>query len=345
MPGNSVLGSAPGRVNLIGEHLDYNGGRCLPIAIPRTCRSRVQLASGANCQFRSSFPEQDWTDYPMGIIKALGVRVPLSIEVESSIPSGAGLSSSAALLCSIGVAVNELLGLGLNTKQLTRATIEAESRFVGAPTGGLDQTVVLQARSGHAMEVDFASGSVHHHPLDLNRLGVSLLVINTRVQHQNRSGGYAARRAESETARDLLGLQHLVNANPSDTRLPAQLRRRVRHVVTEQARVAQFIAAIKGADAAAIGAIMQSSHESLRYNYEVSCPELDLAVDTCMTSGALGARMTGGGFGGSAIALVPIGAEAALGRAVSAAFDARGLVPPEVFPVTPVRGAETEPVI
>lgn len=331
---------APGRVNLIGEHLDYNGGRCLPIAIPLQTTARVSVSSSLESRFESSHEENDWQRYPVGMLAALGVEVPVDIAVSSTIPSGSGLSSSAALLCSIAVGLNELLDLKLSKADLSRAAITAETEFVGAPTGGMDQTVIIHAIAGCAMEINFQSGELTQHQLDLDEMGLVLQVIDTRVRHTNLNGAYGNRRSECEQARAELGLDHLVMAEDHEG-LPPILARRTRHVITEQRRVSDFLEALAVRDGAQLGRLLFESHLSLRDDFEVSCPELDLAVSTAMEAGALGARMTGGGFGGCAIALTPVSHRDAVERAVLSAFSRTTWATPAVFCVDPVGGAHT----
>lgn len=309
------------------------------MAIPLRTFATVSLADGGEHRMHSSLDSPGWQAYPLGVLRALEIRMPLSIEIESELPSGAGLSSSAALLCSVATAIDALLGLGLSTEQLTEATIRAETEFVGAPTGGLDQTVVLQAEEGHVMGIDFATGQRNQYRLDLEALGMSLMVINTGVSHNHLEGGFGNRRDEAHEAARVLGVEHLIHGDPNDPRLSPTLKKRARHVVTEQTRVDDFITAIRQRDTASMGALMYASHESLRDDYQVSCPELDLAVAAARAAGAVGARMTGGGFGGSAIALIASPFQANLVAEVQRSFAAEGMAPPGVFAVRPVRGA------
>ena len=310
------------------------------MAIPLRTLATVSLVKGGQPRMHSSLDSPGWRAYPLGVLGALNVRIPLSIEIESELPSGAGLSSSAALLCSVATATDTLLDLGLSTEELTEATIRAETEFVGAPTGGLDQTAVMQAQEGHVLGIDFANGQRSQHRLDLQALGMSLMVINTGVSHNHLEGGFGNRRDEAHEAARVLGIEHLIHGDPNDPRLTPSLKKRVRHVVTEQARVDDFTTAMSEGETTSMGALMDASHESLRDDYEVSCPELDLAVAAAHAAGAIGARMTGGGFGGSAIALIETSSQANLVAEVQRRFAAKGSACPEVFVVRPSRGAQ-----
>ncbi len=339
---------APGRVNLIGEHVDYNGGRCLPIALTRTTSATVTLraeptlevASGAR-SWRGTYAdlarvadEDSWVLYVGGVLLALGVDRGMEILISSDVPVGSGLSSSAALECSVAVAVDAALGLGRTRAELVEACMRAEGETVGAPTGGLDQTIAMYGEAAHALLVDFAAGRHEQVPFDPAPHGLALLVINTRVSHALSDGGYGSRREECDEAARQLGVDHLSAAASADG-LPAPLDRRVRHVLSEVRRVDEFVAALRVDDWAPLGAILDASHASLRDDFEVSCEELDVAVETARAAGALGARMTGGGFGGSAIALVPAADLDEVTRAVTAAFTGRGWVEPECFVAEP----------
>lgn len=300
---DTVTASAPGRVNLIGEHLDYNGGRCLPIAIDRRTTATVRRAPVD--ERRSGAESPGWTRYVDGVLAELGVAEPLAIEVSSTVPVGAGLSSSAALTCSIALAVNELLNLGRTRDQLIEACVRAENDYVGVPTGGMDQAAAFLAEPGGALLLDFGLGVRAPVGFDPGAVGLDLLVVDTGVSHQLASSEYATRRAEAEQAASELDLIHLAQANYEQLSALSNdtLRRRARHVVTEQYRVECFLAALHHQDWVEVGGLMTASHLSLRDDYEVSCPELDVVVTAALSAGAWGARMTGGGFGGAAIVL------------------------------------------
>jgi galactokinase len=350
-PVAAVTASAPGRVNLIGEHLDYNGGRCVPIALPQ--RTTVTASPSTDGQLAvtsgglswSGLPAEradGWAAYVVGVLWALGVGAVLDIEVTSDVPIGAGLSSSAALECATALAVDELLELGSSRDALVAACIRAETEYVGAPTGGLDQTIALFATPAHALLLDFADGSRRQLAWTPEEDGVGLLVVDTGVSHAHVDGGYGDRRAECREAAQMLGVPQLVRAG-STRGLPEALAARVRHVVSEQERVDLFVEALHDRDWTALGRLMTQSHESLRDDFEVSCAELDAVVEASVGAGALGARMTGGGFGGSAIALVPREHLDDVQRAVADAFAGHAWGFPAVLEVTASHGAEVEP--
>ena len=366
--------SAPGRVNLIGEHTDYNGGLCLPIDLPHrtyVALRRTGSAPGGAVVNLASAQEAaaglwsarlsavapgtvtGWPAYAAGVAWAL-VRDGHAVGgfdavVDSCVPYGAGLSSSAALECAVAVALDDAFGLGLGADdagriRLVAACIRAENEVAGAPTGRMDQSASLRARAGHALLLDCLDLSVRHVPFDLAADGLALLVVDTRAEHQLADGQYAARRAACEAAAAQLGVATLreIDAGAlADTlaRLTddgkgaaaadaGTMRRRVRHVVTEIARVTTLVALLDAGRAREIGPLLDASHASLRDDYEVSSRELDLAVDAARAAGALGARMTGGGFGGSAIALVDAGQVGSVAAAVAAAFAAQRLTEP-----------------
>ncbi|HMT34005.1 MAG TPA: galactokinase [Dermatophilaceae bacterium] len=365
--------SAPGRVNLIGEHTDYNGGLALPIALPQRTTATVRPRTDGVLHVTSTARRDEtvvvaldeisptapggWAAYVAGVFWALrkaGYAVPAAdVHIASAVPVGAGLSSSAALECAVAAALSDLAGLDLLADDTGRARLAdlcrvAENEIAGAPTGGMDQSAAMLCRPGHALRLDCRSGETTHIPFDLAAHGLTLLVIDTKAHHALVDGQYAARRHTCEASARTLGVDTLREVAPAD--LPAALDRlgepvaqaRVRHVVTEIARVDAFVDALRGADFTTAGWLMSASHASLRDDYEVSCAELDLAAATALREGALGARMTGGGFGGCCIALVERDRADAVGAAVVSAFRERGWRDPTPFTVTAARGAGRE---
>ena len=357
--------AAPGRVNVIGEHVDYNQGLCLPFALehrtfvavrPRD-DDRVSVWSAQEpLTWEGPLGEvapgtvPGWAGYAVGVpwaLRAAGHVVPgLDIVVDGQVPRGSGLSSSAALECAVAVALDELAGLGLASDdagraRLAAACVRAENDVAGAPTGGMDQAAALRAHAGHALLLDCRDFSVRQEPLDLAAHGLALLVIDTRARHALVDGQYGSRRAVCEQAARLLSRESLRDVEPAELEdavgsLPHdEMRRLVRHVVTEIDRVRTAAAVLDTGRMRDLGPLLDASHRSLREDFRVSCEELDLACEAAAEAGALGARMTGGGFGGSAIALVERGAEQAVADAVTAAFDRAGYRAPAFLPAHP----------
>jgi galactokinase len=349
------LWAAPGRVNLIGEHTDYNAGLALPFAIDRaTVVAARRRTDGLVRVYSTTFDQQAtarmgdlnewepasfaaWARYPLGVIWCMarsGIDVPgLDIVISSNVPLGSGLSSSGALTVAIAVAVDDLSGSRLAPIDAARIAQSAESAFAGAPTGLLDQLASLEGKVGSGVLIDFSS--METQPVAIN--AGPLVVINTRVERANAGGAYADRRRACEKAAERLGLPNLRQAELAqvETELDGELRKRARHVVTENARVQETAERLQ--EQLPVGQLLVSSHVSLRDDYEVSCPQLDLAVETALARGAEGARLTGAGLGGCAISL---GAEAGdLEEAVSKAFREAGFEEPEVFGVAPAAGA------
>lgn len=356
--------SAPGRVNLIGEHTDYNGGLALPIALPQRTTAAasprtddllrvhsVQTGETVEVDLGSVGPgsPDGWAAYVAGVLWALredghAVRG-MDVTVTSEVPLGAGLSSSAALECAVGAAASDLFGLDLlgddaARARLATACVRAENEVAGAATGGMDQSAALLCRPGSALLLDCRDGATEHVPFDLEAAGMVLLVTDTRASHALNDGQYEKRRRACEAAAAELGVASLREVDPAglDAALDGlssdELRRRTRHVVTEIERVRETVAALRESDLDEVGRLFTASHASLRDDYEVSCDELDVAVEAAEGAGALGARMTGGGFGGSCIALVPRDSADDAVTAVRAAFGARGWEEPACFTVT-----------
>ena len=355
---------APGRVNLIGEHTDYNEGFVLPFAIDRTARVAVRRRPDSEIRLLSTFGNQGlttadagslergaakgWTKYPLGVVWALQQRglpvLGLDLLLDSHIPRGAGLSSSHAIECAVITAVNELAAAGLDTREMVLATQRAENEFVGAPTGIMDQSASLRGAAGQALFLDCRDQGARLVPFDAESAGLVTLVIDTRVSHSHAGGGYAARRASCELGAEVLGVTALRDVGLEDLDEASGLLdpvtfRRVRHVVTENERVLQTVGVLESTGPGAIGPLLDASHASMRDDFEISCPELDLAVEISRSAGAVGARMTGGGFGGSAIALTPAAAEQHVRTAVERAFAAAGYTAPDIFSVRPAAGA------
>ncbi len=360
---------SPGRVNLIGEHTDYNAGLVLPIALPqrtyaaarrrddnvlRLVSDGIDGLSEVRLDDIGPGTPNDWSRYPAGVAWALqlaGFEISgMDVAFSSTVPIGAGLSSSAAIEGAMGAAASGLSGLDLLASDETRARLSglcqrAENEIALAPTGGMDQAASLRSLAGHALLLDCRDGSVTHQPFDLEAYGLALLVIDTRATHELVDGQYGERRASCEAAAHELGVATLreVDIASLDDALDSLstdiLRKRARHVVTEIDRVKQAVAALHTLDFPRLGELFVASHASLRDDFEVSCVELDTAVDAALGAGALGARMTGGGFGGSAIALVGVPYLHAVTEAVERAFAAKGYTAPAIFTAVAAGGA------
>jgi galactokinase len=360
---------APGRVNLIGEHTDYNDGLALPmgiqqralVAVRRRSDTKLHLVSRqagrATLELSEARPGgiQGWAAYVAGSIWAAvedGARATgLDLLLDSDVPMGAGLSSSAAVECSTLLAVSQLWGHERSRLDLARLAQRAEIEVAGVPCGLMDQLASMSARSGHALAVDFRSFEVEPIPLPLERAGLALLVIDTRSPHALSEGHYAERRRSCQNAALALGVASLRDANlESLSRLeashPLELRR-ARHVIRENARVTASLAILRAAERSghaagleALGPILSAGHASLRDDFEVTVPRLDVAAEVAERAGALGARMVGGGFGGSVIALVRSGDHERVAAAVSEAYTARGWQAPRCFQALPGNGAE-----
>ncbi len=353
---------APGRINLIGEHTDYNDGFVLPFALEAACRATVDRRVDGRLLVRSVQQGDEpvevrdrhvagWARYVAGpalALRARGVAVGgLDIAVDSSVPVGSGLSSSAAVVCSVTTALDDLLDLQLGDDELLAVARSAENDIVGAPTGGMDQLASLRCVAGHALFCDMRTLTTEAVPLQLAEAGLTVLVVDTRAEHHHADGEYGRRRAGCEQAAALLGVRALRDVGSADLdtaldRLPNdELRRYVRHVVTEDERVLQAVEVLRTDGPSGLGALLTASHASMRDDYRITIPELDLAVDTLLEHGALGARMTGGGFGGCVIGLLPTGAVDVAGAAVEAAFARHGHRHPQWFTVDRAAGGAT----
>lgn len=365
--------SAPGRVNLIGEHTDYNDGFVLPFAIQH--RTHVELTPRGDGIIRVSstfdenavdvpvaelddlFPEHrdrvaEWARYPLGVAWALlraadtkPDAVPgADLRFTSDVPVGAGLSSSAAIEGATATALNETWKLGLDRVALARVGRTAENEAVGAPTGIMDQMAAMLGRPDAAIFLDCRSLEAEVVDLGFAAAGLELLVMDTGVTHSHATGGYRERREACERGAAIMGVAALRDVSVEDLPRAAELMddvtfRRVRHVVTENQRVLDTVRALREEGPTAIGDLLVASHASMRDDFEISVPELDTAVDAALASGAIGARMTGGGFGGAAIALVAHDRVQQVKDAVAAAFAASGFAAPTMFTVVPSAGA------
>ncbi|XKK37083.1 galactokinase [Nocardiopsis sp. ARC36] len=354
--------TAPGRINLIGEHTDYNEGFVLPFALPlaltaaasRRPDGAVRFRSGQTAgEFGASLAElvpgavEGWAAYPAGALWVLGREgYPvggLDLLVDSTVPTGAGLSSSAALTCAVVMAAAALHGADLPPDRVIRLAQRVENDFVGMPCGILDQSASMLSTEGHALFMDTRTMDTEQVPFAPGEHGLSLLVVDTRAPHRLVEGHYADRHRACKDASLALGLAALrdvADLPGALAALPDDLsRRRVRHVVTENARVLEAVALLRSGDVRAVGPLLTASHASLRDDYEVTVPEVDTAVDAALAAGALGARITGGGFGGCVIALVAADGARRCEEAVREAYRERGFAEPGVFEAVPSAGA------
>ncbi|MFB6779561.1 MULTISPECIES: galactokinase [unclassified Streptomyces] len=361
--------AAPGRVNLIGEYTDFNDGFVMPLALPHTARAAVARRTDGELRLHSTdvpggvvqlrvdelAPHEGhgWAAYPAGVVWALreaGHRITgADIQLTSTVPTGAGLSSSAALEVVTALALNDLFGLGLSAAELAVLAQRAENAFVGVPCGVMDQMASACCVEGHALHLDTRDLTQRQVPFDLAAHGLQLLVVDTRVKHALGDGAYAERRAGCEAGARALGMGTLRDLpyeglgaaldTLAESGADESVVRYVRHVVSDNARVEQVIALLDAGEVRAAGPVLTAGHVSLRDDLRVSCPELDLVVSTANASGALGARMTGGGFGGSAIVLVDEADADAVTKSVLEAFTSHGYATPGVFPAVPSAGA------
>ncbi|TDD91600.1 galactokinase [Saccharopolyspora karakumensis] len=369
----SAVWSAPGRVNLIGEHTDYNDGFVLPMAIPH--RVAVAIGPREDGKLVSATLGDDgelhqgdevvvddlrpgshagWSAFPAGVAWALreaGFPVPgLNLVIVGDVPTGAGLSSSHALQCAVALALLDHLGLAPGEPdapglaEIARIVQRSENDYVGAPTGLLDQTASLRCVESHVLFFDVRSGEAEQVPFDPRSADLELLVIDTRAKHSHSESGYGERRKGCERAAELLEVKALRDVSAAQLpaaleQLPDELQPLVKHVVTENERVLSTVELLRSSGYAEIGPLLNASHASLRDDYRVSCLELDVAADAAVQAGALGARMIGGGFGGSAIALISTADRERIESAVRSAFAERSLTEPRVFIAIPSAGA------
>ena len=353
---------APGRVNLIGEHTDYNEGFVLPFALSRgtlavagrrgdgavELHSRQVPGGGVTIPAGVLAPGAvaGWAAYPAGVVwamRAAGHPVAgVSMVFDSDLPRGAGLSSSAALECAVALALTDLHDLAVPRSELVTIAQRAENDFVGVPCGIMDQSASLLCQEGHALLLDCRTSESAEVPFDPAAAGLELLVIDTGARRELADGDYASRRGECEQAARALGLRSLRDvADVTELSRLADpvLRRRARHVVTENQRVIETVALLRAGRLGEAGVLLAASHASLRDDFEISWPEADVTVTAAAGAGALGARMIGGGFGGSVIALVPAADSAGVRAGVSAEFGRRGWPPPQFLDARPSAGA------
>ena len=356
-----LVAAAPGRVNLIGEHIDYSDGFVLPFAIKdRTLvaarkrnDSTVRIASA---QRRNKIVTVDinqvkpglkgeWERYALGVLWAMGIKEGVDLLIDGNVPLGAGLSSSAALECSVATAMNHLFDLGFNLEELARLTQKAENQYVGVPCGIMDQSVSLMATQGSALLLDCRDLSTKNISFDVASNGLELLIIDTQAHHALTDGGYAERRASCESVVVKLGITSLRELSMEQLENSRALLTetefvRARHAVTEMKRVLECVDALSNSDFEKVGHLINQSHTSLRDDYTVSCPELDTAVEAALSAGALGSRMVGGGFGGSAIALIQASKTKETIKLIEKAFSNKGFKAPRFFASLPSQGAE-----
>lgn len=365
MTSDLVAYAAPGRINLIGEHTDYNLGFALPIALPE--RTIVDFTPDGSDTVTARSDREDepavialstrpgdiegWAAYVAGVIWAVqqaGHQVGGgAMSITSDVETGSGLASSAALGCAVLGALATAAGITLDHQDQARIAQRAENEYVGAPTGLLDQIAALFGQPRRAMLIDFRDTSVRPVPFDPDAAGLGLLVINSRAPHQHAGGEYAARRASCERAARDLGVSSLRDVQDLDIDIlnavddPLDFRR-ARHILTENRRVLEFVAAVEAGDFTAAGALMSTSHRSMRDDFGITTPQIDLIADTAVTAGALGARMTGGGFGGCVIALVAEAGIAGVDEAVRRAMSDGGYAAPAIRRTRASAGAAPE---
>ena len=356
-----IVAAAPGRVNLIGEHIDYSDGFVMPFAIKDRTYAAISVRDDhkvriASVQLGNKVIEQnlevigpglsgDWERYPFGVIWSLGITSGLDILIDGQVPLGAGLSSSAALECSVAIALNELFSLGYSLDDLARLTQRAENEYVGVPCGIMDQSISLMARSGYALLLDCRDLTTSHIEFDLASSDLELLIIDTQAHHALTDGGYAERRASCESVLVKLGIASLRDLNLDQLENSRNLLTNneyllARHAITEMQRVIDAVTALDAKEFMNLGQLLNQSHRSLRDDYAVSCPELNCAVEASISAGALGARMVGGGFGGSAIALIQVARTNETIAAVEKAFSVNGFAAPRFFTSLASQGAE-----
>ena len=356
-----LIAAAPGRVNLIGEHIDYSEGFVLPFAIKDRTTAAIRKRDDstvriASAQRRNKVVTVDinnvkpglkgeWERYALAVLWSMGVKTGVDLLIDGHVPLGAGLSSSAALECSVATAVNHLFDMGFSLEDLARLTQKAENQYVGVPCGIMDQSVSLMATVGSALLLDCRDLSTRNIPFDVASSGLELLIIDTQAHHALTDGGYAERRASCESVAAKLAIKSMRELSMAQLDAGKELLTpdeyvRARHAVSEMQRVLDCVEALSKSDFVRVGELINQSHASLRDDYTVSCPELDTAVDASLAAGALGARMVGGGFGGSAIALIQASKTTETISAVEKAFADKKFKAPRFFTSLPSQGAE-----
>jgi galactokinase len=356
-----LVAAAPGRVNLIGEHIDYSEGFVLPFAIKDRTMVAVRKRDDstvrvASAQRRNKIVTVDiadvkpglkgeWERYALGVLWSMGVTSGVDLMIDGHVPLGAGLSSSAALECSVATAMNHLFDMGFNLEELARLTQKAENQYVGVPCGIMDQSVSLMATNGFALLLDCRDLSTRNIPFDVASHGLELLIIDTQAHHALTDGGYAERRASCESVAAKLHVKSMreltiTQLDSSRDLLSETEYIRARHAITEMKRVLDCVEALSSGDFVKVGQLLNQSHLSLRDDYNVSCPELNAAVEASMVAGALGSRMVGGGFGGSAIALIQASMTSETIGVVEKAFADKKFKAPRFFTSLPSQGAE-----
>ncbi|MEV6597399.1 galactokinase [Actinoplanes sp. NPDC051346] len=356
------LWAAPGRVNLIGEHTDYNDGYVLPFALPQQVVAAAAPGDGSGWTVCTDFaPDavtfaepapggvEGWAAYVAGVVWALreaGYAVPPArIALASDVPVGAGVSSSAALESAVLTALADLGGLDLPIARRPALAQRAENAYVGAPTGIMDQSASIRCETGRALFLDCRSLEIEQIPFDLTAAGLSILVVDSNAPHQHVDGEYGARRTSCEQAARILDVPALRDVTTGDlgaalARLDDEvMRRRVRHIITENQRVLDTVALLRAGRVREIGPLLTASHASMRDDFEITVDRVDVAVEAALAAGAYGARMTGGGFGGCVLALIDADRAGAVATAIEQAYRARSFAAPTAWSATPGPGA------
>ena len=360
--GNPIRYAAPGRINLIGEHTDYNLGFALPIALPERTAVTFDPDDTAALTVRSDREGGEvtigfdtapgdvsgWAAYVAGVVWALreaGHRVVGgTMSIASDVEMGSGVSSSAALECAVLGALTTATGLALDRIESARIAQRAENDYVGAPTGMMDQLAALCGEPRRALLIDFLVSSVRPVVFDPDAAGVALLLINSRAPHRHAGGEYASRRASCERAAADLGVGSLRDVQDRGVAVLGAITdpvdaRRARHILTDNQRVIEVVAALENSDFATMGQLLTASQASMRDDFEITTDHIDLIADTAVHAGALGARMTGGGFGGCVIALVDAERVDVVSDAVRRAVDDAGYPEPTITRTHAAAGA------